>query len=75
MRVGASADLFSLDTERPEFASRRLNAWLDAWIFAGSPMPLRHVWRAGVQWVREGRHMQAEAVAADYRRALARILK
>ena len=75
LRVGASADLFSLDTERPEFASRRLNAWLDAWIFAGSPMPLRHVWRAGVQWVREGRHMQAEAVAADYRRALARILK
>ena len=35
---------------------------------------VRSVWRGGRQWVRDGRHVHRDAIAARYRVALQRIL-
>lgn len=74
LAVGAAADLLELDTDHPSLHGREGDALLDSWLFAARNGALRSVWRNGRQWVRDGRHVNREAITTRYRAALGRIL-
>lgn len=74
LAVGAPADFVTLDPRHPNLVARSGDALLDALIFTGSAGMIDGVWRAGRQWVRSGRHVARDAIAARYGRALARLL-
>lgn len=74
LRVGASADIVTLDGGRPVFSGRKGDALLDSWIFGAPSGSVSSVWRAGKLVVKDGRHVAREAVEARYRRALATVL-
>ena len=75
IRVGASADFFSLAPESPLFAERSGDALLDTLVFAAPRDAIEGVWRAGRQWVSGGRHVAREQAARAWRAALARMLQ
>jgi formiminoglutamate deiminase len=70
--AGAALDVVSLDGGHPALSGKGGDAILDGWIFAGAAVDA--VWRRGIKVVSGGRHVRREAIAADYRRALRRIL-
>ncbi len=72
--VGQSADIVSLDLDRPSFAGTDDATLLDRWIFAGGAGTIDCVWRAGVKRVKGGRHVDRMAIAAAYRKSVARIV-
>ena len=74
LAVGEAADLVELDTAHPSLHGRDGDALLDSWVFAARGGAVRAVWRNGRQWVRDGRHVHRDAVAARYRATLQRVL-
>lgn len=74
LAVGAPLDLLELDEQHPVMLGRAGDALLDSWLFAARNGALRGVWRNGRQLVRDGRHVNREAITARYRAALGRIL-
>lgn len=74
LAVGAPADLVELDATHASLQGRAGDALLDSWVFAARGGAVRSVWRGGRQWVRDGRHVHRDAIAARYRVALQRIL-
>lgn len=74
LAVGACADLLELDREHPALLGRSGDALLDSWLFAARNGALRSVWRNGRALVRDGRHVNRDAITTRYRAALARIL-
>ncbi|MBY8824574.1 formimidoylglutamate deiminase [Sphingomonas colocasiae] len=74
IRPGASADIVSLSTSHVSLADRKGDALLDSWIFSGRAGAIDCVWRAGRRQVVGGRHVASGAIAARYRKTLARIL-
>jgi formiminoglutamate deiminase len=74
LNIGASADIVSLAADHPSTFGREGDALLDSWIFAGTAGVVDTVWRRGAKVVAEGRHHQADAVAARYRRTLQKLL-
>ena len=74
LSVGAAADLLELDARHPALLNRSGDALLDSWLFAARNGALRSVWRNGRALVRDGRHVNRDAISARYRAALARIL-
>jgi formimidoylglutamate deiminase len=72
--VGAAADLFSLNTDAPALVSRRGDALLDSFIFAGARGSIDGVWRAGVKLVSGGAHRARAEASRAWREALARLL-
>ncbi|WP_243351019.1 formimidoylglutamate deiminase [Stenotrophomonas acidaminiphila] len=74
LAVGAPADLVELDAGHPSLHGRSGDALLDSWVFAARGGAVRSVWRDGRQWVRDGRHVHRDGIAARYRTALQRIL-
>ncbi len=74
LQAGAPADVVELDLRHPSLAGREGDALLDSWLFAARGGAVRSVWRRGVRWVDEGRHVRRDQVAARYRQALARVL-
>jgi len=74
LALGAAADLVELDADHAALAARSDDAWLDSWIFAARSGAVKSVWRAGRQVVGEGRHVQRDAIAPRYARALAKVL-
>jgi len=73
LRVGAPADIVSLDATDTALVGRTGDALLDGWIFA-SKGAVDCVWRGGRRVVEAGRHLRREAVASRYRAILARLL-
>jgi formiminoglutamate deiminase len=71
---GASADLVSLAADHPALTDRHGDGLLDSWIFAARGGAVDRVWRRGVKVVEAGCHVRREAIAADFRRALGRLL-
>ncbi|HEY2179392.1 MAG TPA: formimidoylglutamate deiminase, partial [Caulobacteraceae bacterium] len=71
---GAALDVVSLDAEHPALAGRAGDAIFDGWIFAARGGAVKDVWRRGEKVVSEGRHVRGEAIRAEYRRTLERIL-
>ncbi|MBB4001868.1 MAG: formimidoylglutamate deiminase [Aurantimonas endophytica] len=73
IRVGAFADLVALDP--PRFAgSGKGDGILDGWIFTGGRDAVTDAWSAGRHVVREGQHIDAEALTRRYRTVLAKIM-
>lgn len=68
LRVGARADLITLDVERIEFAATRL---IPAAVFNGSPAAVTDVWVGGRRVVTDGHHPEAARVAERARKVLA----
>jgi len=73
LAVGAPLDLVSLRADHPSLVGRSGDALLDGWIFAAKNA-VERVWRHGCKVVADGRHVEAEAVAARYRRVIERVL-
>lgn len=74
LAVGGLADIVALDADHPSLIERQGDAILDAWVFAAGREAVRSVWRAGQQVVADGRHRDADAIAARYRATLRRLL-
>jgi cytosine/adenosine deaminase-related metal-dependent hydrolase len=74
LKVGAPADIVSLDADCPALIARRDDDILDSFIFAGGSGLISGVWRAGRRTVTDGRHQRRAPVAARYRRTLERLL-
>ena len=71
---GNAADVIMLDTAHPALSGAKGDQWLDQWIFAAARGGVGAVWRRGEQVVSAGRHVARDAIAANYRRTLARLL-
>ena len=72
MEVRADADaVIELDATHALLAGRRSGEVLDSWIFAGNAPLLRAACVRSSMLVRDGRHLQREAVARRYHQALA----
>ena len=74
LATGLAADIVSLDAENLALAGRSGDAILDGWIFACARSPVDCVWTSGRKVVTNGRHHQAESVAAGFRRRLEGLL-
>ena len=70
----SQADVLMLDTEAPQFAGSRDADALDRWIFSGNRPLVSQVHVDGRCLVRDGRHLQADAVRSRYREALRGLL-
>ncbi|WP_024514285.1 formimidoylglutamate deiminase [Bradyrhizobium sp. Tv2a-2] len=75
LAAGLAADIVSLDADSPALAGRSADAILDGWIFASRRSPVDCVWTSGRRVVTNGRHHQAESVAAGFRRRLEGLLE
>jgi len=74
LRVGAPADIVSLDPAHPSLAARSGDALLDGLVFAAGREAIDRVWRRGRAVVANGRHVARATIAARYRATLARLL-
>jgi formiminoglutamate deiminase len=74
LAVGHKADIISLDADNLALAGRSGDAVLDSWIFGSVRSPVDCVWTSGRKVVTNGRHHQAESVAAVFRRRLEGLL-
>lgn len=63
---GMRADLVVLDDKHVNLAGRRGDPLLDSLVFCGSERMVRHVMVGGRWIVRDGRHPEAESIAARY---------
>ncbi len=70
---GRRADIVVLDATHAMFAGCTADQVLDAYIFAGNGRPVRDVMVGGQWQVRDGRHLQADRITADYQAARARL--
>ena len=60
-------DIVVLDPEHPTLAGRERDEILDSWIFSGESTPVVDVFVGGRRVVRDGRHVDREAMATRYR--------
>jgi formimidoylglutamate deiminase len=74
LRIGAAADLFSLDSNHDALTSRAGDSLLDSLIFAARVPAVDSVWRYGRKVVSGGRHRLREEIASHYQASLKRLL-
>ena len=67
------ADIVVLDATHPLLAGKTNDAILDAYLFAGNANLVRDVMVAGHWPVRDGHVPGEEAIAADFKRTMARL--
>jgi formimidoylglutamate deiminase len=70
---GLLADLVVLDPLHPSLVGRSGDGLLDAWVFAGSATPVRHVMVAGRWVVQHGVHVRGAEIAAAFSRTMRRL--
>ena len=73
LEAGRLADLMALDTAHIDLDGRTGDTLLDAWIFAADDRAISDVWAAGRHRVREGRHVDRDAIIAKYRATARRL--
>ncbi len=71
---GHRADIVALKADHPDLAALSGDRWIDAYLFVTGNSAIDTVMIAGRPVVREGRHVQRDAIAARYMRAMANIL-
>ena len=70
---GKRADLLVLDSEHPNLFDAANHEILSRWLFCGNDNLVRDV-MVGGQWrVRDGRHVQQEAIAMDYKKTMCQL--
>ncbi|OLL32593.1 formimidoylglutamate deiminase [Burkholderia sp. SRS-W-2-2016] len=76
LQVGRRADWLVLDSAHPNIAEQAPHAWLSGVVFCEhGDTPIRDVYTGGVKVVDNRRHRDEEGAYADYRAALAELLK
>jgi formimidoylglutamate deiminase len=75
IRVGASADMVSLDAAQPSLTGRGGDALLDGWLFAARGGAVDNVWRRGRKVVAGGRHLRKADLVQAFARTLNRVLR
>jgi formimidoylglutamate deiminase len=73
LKVGARADIVTLDTTHPSLAGRRGDAVLDGWIFAAGTSAVACVWAGGNKVVEGGRHRLRESARDTFNAAVRRL--
>jgi formimidoylglutamate deiminase len=73
LKVGQRADLVVLDPDDPRLYGRSDDTLLDTYVFAGALNPVRDVVAGGRLVVRDGRHVDADAIRNGWRRAVDRL--
>jgi formimidoylglutamate deiminase len=73
LKVGARADIVTLDTTHPSLAGRRGDAVLDGWIFAAGASAVACVWAGGNKVVEGGRHRLRESARDAFNAAVRRL--
>jgi formimidoylglutamate deiminase len=73
IRVGAWADLVSLDMQDADMAASSGDMILDTFIFAKDDRMISEVWSAGRHIVSQGRHAKRDAIVSRYRSTIARL--
>ena len=71
---GACADLVVLDTDAAQFAGMTVDDAVDRWIFSGNRNLVRDVYVGGQRVVADGGHIDRDAIALRYRRAMQHLL-
>ena len=74
IRVGARADVVTLDTEHPSLAGRRRDAVLDGWIFAANAGAVDCVWAGGNKVVEGGHHRLRRKARDTFNAAVRRLV-
>ncbi len=74
LKIGASADLVSLNGGHPSLIERAGDALLDGWTFAARGGAVDCVWRHGAKVVSGGHHIARDVIANRYRETLAKVL-
>ncbi|MGU3450799.1 formimidoylglutamate deiminase [Methylobacterium sp. 391_Methyba4] len=74
VRVGAAADLISLNARHVALVGRAGDAILDSWIFGARQGSIDCVWVGGRKRVENGRHLGSAAIATRFRRTLEGLL-
>lgn len=70
-----AADALVLDMDAPQLAGATDADAIDRWLFSGNRSLVRQVWVDGHRVVENGRHRDAEAIAARYRDTVAGLLR
>lgn len=71
IRVGAWADMLTLDRDHPTMIALDDGQLVDGFIFAGPRNAVRDVWSAGRYMVRDGRHVERARIEAAWRETMA----
>ncbi|WP_429911647.1 formimidoylglutamate deiminase [Glycocaulis sp.] len=71
--AGRLADLVALDTGHITLEGRSGDLTIDSWVFAGDDAMVSDVWAAGRHQVREGRHIDHDAITERYRATIRRL--
>ena len=74
LRVGASADIVSVNMNAVHRSVVSDDAVLDQLIFAAGSDAIDRVWRHGRCVVREGRHVARDRIEGDYRKVLTELM-
>ena len=69
----ALLSLADVGAAQATFRVARGDTLLDTWIFAGKDPVVRDVWAAGRHVVRDGRHIERDAITSAYRDTLHRL--
>ncbi len=75
LRPGFCADWIVLDAGHPALVALEPERILDGWIFSARGNPIRDVMVGGRWVVRNGRHVERDAIAGEYSRALERLYR
>lgn len=73
LRIGAAADLLSLNANHDALLGRAGDALIDSWIFAARAPAVDCVWRYGRKVVSGGRHHDRDAIRARYQASIGRL--
>jgi formiminoglutamate deiminase len=68
--VGRLADLVAIDTNHPRLCTLKDSQLVDGWVFAANDQVVTDVWAAGRHMVKDGRHVDQDAIFAGYRTAM-----
>ncbi|MGV7213005.1 formimidoylglutamate deiminase [Bradyrhizobium sp. UFLA05-112] len=74
LKVGARADIVTLDTTHPSLAGRRGDAILDGWIFAAGKGAIDSVWSGGRKAVEGGQHMLRRSARERFNTTVRRLI-
>lgn len=74
LAAGNRADVVVLDQDHLDLAAVSGDRWLDAYTFVAGKSAIDSVWVGGRQVVAAGHHLRRAAIAARYRRTMARLV-
>jgi formimidoylglutamate deiminase len=73
IEIGRRADFVVLNDDHHALLGRVEDAALDAWIFSGGNQCIRDVYAGGKLQVKDGVHVNAAAIANNFKKTIARL--